>query len=87
MAMAGGDFATFTPGGGPLNDPRSASDIRAYEHIEALCGQEDAILNTPHEKREAHHHERLKKIEQELDQAFERLRHRHEKRQQPADGS
>lgn len=83
--MAGGDFATFTPGGGPLNDPRH-DNLQAYEHIEALCGQEEAILRVPHEKREPHHHERLQKLEQELDRAFERLHHRHKQRN-AADGS
>lgn len=74
--MAGAEFGTFTPGGGALSDPHQDS-LRAYEHIESLCGQEEAILRVPEHEREPHHHERLKKVEQELDRAFERLRHRH----------
>lgn len=77
--MAGGDFASITPGGGPLNAPRRA-DLHLYEHIEGLCGQEEALLRIPAAEREAHHHERLRDLEQELDRAFERLRHRHERR-------
>jgi hypothetical protein len=76
--MAGGDFATITPGGGPLHVPHE--DRAVYEHIEGLCGEEEALLQVPPHEREAHHHERLKHVEHELDRAFQRLRHRAEKR-------
>jgi hypothetical protein len=55
--------------------------LAAYEHIEGLCGEEEALLQVPPEERDPHHHHRLKELEQELDRAFERLRHRADKRQ------
>jgi hypothetical protein len=79
--VAGGDFATYTPGGGPLNAPRGGGELAAYEHIEGLCGEEDALLRIPHEQREPHHHERLQRVEDELDRAYEHLRRRADKRQ------
>jgi hypothetical protein len=72
--MAGGDFASITPGGGPLNVGHES--ITAYEHVEGLCGEEEALLQIPADEREPHHHERLKAVKDELDRAFERLRHR-----------
>jgi hypothetical protein len=76
--MAGGDYASITPGGGPLNVGHER--LTAYEHVEGLCGEEEALLQIPADEREAHHHQRLKELKEELDRAFERLHERADKR-------
>ena len=76
--MAGGDFASITPGASPLDAPHGR--LAAYEHIEGLCGEEEALLQIPADERASQHHQRLKELEQELDRAFERLRNRADKR-------
>ncbi|HXS43165.1 MAG TPA: hypothetical protein VN751_00960 [Solirubrobacteraceae bacterium] len=76
--MAGGDYASISPGDDRLSVPDDG--LAAYEHIEHLCGEEEALLKIPAEEREAHHHRRLEALGHELDRVFARLRRRAETR-------
>ena len=58
-------------------------DLSAYAHIEGLVGEENELLEQAEEARKQEHRERLHAITEELDRAWETLRHRAERRSKP----
>jgi hypothetical protein len=51
-------------------------DLSLFARIEALLGEEEALLLIPARDRKQHEHERLREIGDELDRIWERLRER-----------
>jgi hypothetical protein len=48
-------------------------ELGAYEHLEGLVGEEEALLKIPAEERSEHQHHRLRELGEELDRVFEKL--------------
>jgi hypothetical protein len=59
------------------------SNLEAYAQIEGLVGEEDELLEQPEESRKKEHRERLRRVSDDLDRAWEMLRHRAERRAKP----
>jgi Protein of unknown function (DUF2630) len=51
-------------------------ELGLFARLEALCGEEDALLKIPAKERSREHESRLRGIGAELDRAWERLRER-----------
>jgi hypothetical protein len=51
-------------------------DLRLFARIEGLAGEEAALLQIPAEQRSRAQHDRLRRLSEELDRAFEALRER-----------
>jgi hypothetical protein len=51
-------------------------ELGLFARVEALCGEEDALLKIPAKERSREHESRLHEIGAELDRAWERLRER-----------
>jgi hypothetical protein len=51
-------------------------DLSLFARIEALIGEEEALLLIPARDRKQHEHDRLREIGDELDRIWERLRER-----------
>jgi hypothetical protein len=51
-------------------------ELGLFARVEALCGEEDALLKIPAKERGREHESRLREIGAELDRAWERLRER-----------
>jgi hypothetical protein len=62
---------------------RVPRNLETYAHAEGLVGEERALLEEAEEDRTADHRERLHAITEELDRAWETLRHRAERRAKP----
>jgi hypothetical protein len=58
-------------------------DLEVYAHIEGLVGEENELLEEAEEGRDKEHRDRLHAIRDELDRAWETLRHRAERRAKP----
>jgi Protein of unknown function (DUF2630) len=55
-------------------------DLEVYAHVEGLVGEENELLEEAEEGRKEEHRQRLHAIREELDRAWETLRHRAERR-------
>ena len=58
-------------------------DLEVYAHVEGLVGEENELLEGAEEERKEEHRQRLHAITQELDNAWDTLRRRAERRAKP----
>ncbi|MGZ4461379.1 MAG: DUF2630 family protein [Gaiellaceae bacterium] len=54
-------------------------DLKLFERVEGLCGEEEALLKIPVKRRTSEQNARLRAISAELDRLWERLRRRAER--------